>query len=79
MKTPSRRQVLHVIVLLVRAADQVGAAFESLIDEQDGFARLLHVLCPINAKRTKVSGGRVEQRENFLLLHGTRLFAPDRG
>ena len=38
MKILSRRQILDVIVLLIRAADQVDAAFERLVDEQDRLA-----------------------------------------
>src|SRR5260370_12577469 len=36
------------------------------------------VLSPINAQRPEVSGGRVEQFANLVLLHGTRLFARNR-
>ena len=49
MKSFPRRQVLDVIVLFVGAADQVGAAFERLIDEQDGFGRIFHVASPVGA------------------------------
>ena len=55
------RDVLDVIVLFVRAGDQVFAAFESLIDQQDRLVAVVQVLGPVDAERSEESGGRMEQ------------------
>ena len=75
MKVLSRRQILDVIVLFVRAADQIGAAFECLIDEQDRLARIRSCPSPNRCRAARGIRRENEQFANFVLLHGTRLFA----
>ena len=78
MKVLARRKVLNVVVLSVRAANQVRAAFERFVDKQNRLAGILHVARPFDAQRAEVSGGRLEQVPDFVLLHGPRFFARNR-
>ena len=52
MKVFPRREILQVIVLFVRPADQILAAFKSFVDQQDRpVAIFLEVLRPLNPNR----------------------------
>ena len=75
MKVPPRRQILQVIILLIRASNQVGSSFNRFVGEQYRFSCvflrvLLPVLLPINPSRPQISCGRIEQRLDLALLHG---------
>ncbi len=67
--------ILHVIVLFVGAGDQILAAFESLVDQQDRLGDVVQVLGPVDAKRAQEAGGRVKQLLDFFFLHGAGFFA----
>jgi hypothetical protein len=45
---PSRREILYVIVLFVRARNQIGAAFESFVNEQNGASYHRRDFRPLN-------------------------------
>src|SRR5208282_856538 len=75
VKILPRRQMLDVIVLFVRATDQVGSAFERFIDQENRLAWLIDAFRPIDAERTQISGWRFEELANFVFLHGTRFFS----
>src|SRR5205085_7415162 len=64
------RDITQVVVLLVSSRNQIGAAFERLVD---------HDLQTVHAHRTKVSGGRLVGVLDFFCMHRAHLAGTKHG